>query len=127
MKVTVEDYGRLVMETCGASAGTQLDKRLQEVLQLMRLRGDEHLTHRLAGAVTRAWEQQNGGTVSMQMATEDEKLVQSIAKKLKRPVEDIRVLIDPTLIAGALVRVGNTVIDGTVAGQFDKLKQHLAT
>ena len=34
--------------------------------------------------------------------------------------------IDPSLIGGAAVRVGSTVYDGSVRGQFEKLREQLS-
>ena len=52
---------------------------------------------------------------------------------LKKKLEEIftgasvTVQIDPTLLGGASVRIDDRVIDGTLRGRLQSLKQHLAT
>lgn len=38
---------------------------------------------------------------------------------------ELTVAVDPALIAGILVRIGESVVDGTVAGRLKRLKEHL--
>ena len=47
-------------------------------------------------------------------------LTQSLSDKLKRKVE-LHTTVDPTLIGGALIRAGDTVIDGSIRGRLAKL------
>jgi len=45
-------------------------------------------------------------------------------KRLGREVR-IQVSIDPTLIGGAIIRAGDTVIDGSLRGRLNKLADAL--
>lgn len=51
-------------------------------------------------------------------------LLDAVCKKLKR---DVKVLwkVDPKLIAGAEIRAGDTVIDGSISGELERLRQAL--
>jgi F-type H+-transporting ATPase subunit delta len=57
-------------------------------------------------------------------AAQQKALTAAIAKKLEREVR-VEWNTDPNLIAGALIRAGDTVIDGTVSGELARLRQTL--
>lgn len=52
-------------------------------------------------------------------------LVEAVARRLARKVS-ARWQVDPELIGGAVVRAGDTVIDGSIAGQLERLRHRLA-
>lgn len=52
-------------------------------------------------------------------------LAAAIGKRLAREV-DVSWAVDETLIGGAVIRAGDTVIDGSVAGELDRLRQTVA-
>ena len=51
-------------------------------------------------------------------------LVDAVKKKLNRDV-NVEWKTDPTLIAGAQIRAGDTVIDGSISGELARLRQAL--
>lgn len=53
-----------------------------------------------------------------------EKLADALVKRLGRAV-NIEVTIDPNLIGGAIIRAGDTVIDGSLRGRLNKLADAL--
>jgi len=55
---------------------------------------------------------------------EIQKLVEVLKKRFGREVR-ATTSVDPTLIGGVLVRVGDTVIDGTVRGRLGRLAEQL--
>ena len=55
---------------------------------------------------------------------EQKKLSKALASKLERAVE-LTSHVDQSLLGGALVRAGDTVIDGTVRGRLTKLAETL--
>jgi F-type H+-transporting ATPase subunit delta len=57
-------------------------------------------------------------------AAQQQSLAAAIRKKLEREVH-IEWKTDPALIAGALIRAGDSVIDGTVSGELARLRQTL--
>lgn len=57
---------------------------------------------------------------------EQEKLSKALASKLERAVE-LTSQVDKSLLGGALVRAGDTVIDGTVRGRLTKLAETLTS
>jgi F-type H+-transporting ATPase subunit delta len=57
-------------------------------------------------------------------AKRQEKLAKALSKNLGLEVE-VKVIVDPSVLGGAAVRVGDTVIDGTVRHRLDELKEGL--
>ena len=57
-------------------------------------------------------------------AAQQQALVAAVKKKLNRDV-NVEWQTDPTLIAGAQIRAGDTVIDGSIAGELARLRQAL--
>lgn len=57
-------------------------------------------------------------------AAQREALAKALAKRLNRQVA-VQWHVDAALIAGAMIRAGDFVIDGTVRGELDRLSQSL--
>jgi F-type H+-transporting ATPase subunit delta len=57
-------------------------------------------------------------------APQREALVAAVKKKLNRDV-NVEWKTDPALIAGAQIRAGDTVIDGSISGELARLRQAL--
>jgi F-type H+-transporting ATPase subunit delta len=56
---------------------------------------------------------------------ERDRLSEALSRIVRRPVE-LRVLIDPSVIGGVSIEVGNTLIDGTVRHRLDELRESLS-
>ncbi|MDX1447564.1 MAG: ATP synthase F1 subunit delta [Acidimicrobiia bacterium] len=63
--------------------------------------------------------------VPLDDATVD-RLTAALERKTGRPVE-VRVVVDPSIMGGIVTRVGDTVIDGSVARRLRSLRQTLQT
>jgi F-type H+-transporting ATPase subunit delta len=57
-------------------------------------------------------------------AAQQQALVAAVKKKLNRDV-NVSWTTDPSLIAGAQIRAGDTVIDGSISGELARLRQAL--
>jgi F-type H+-transporting ATPase subunit delta len=57
-------------------------------------------------------------------AAQQKALVDAVKKKLDREVK-VEWKTDPSLIAGAQIRAGDTVIDGSISGELARLRQAL--
>ena len=64
-------------------------------------------------------------TTAVALSPEQEtRLVESLATLTGKTVR-IHPLIDQTVVGGVVVRLGDTIIDGTVRGRLDRLKQQM--
>ena len=57
-------------------------------------------------------------------AKQQKKLAEALSKRFDRKV-DVKVIVDPSVLGGLLVRIGDTVIDGTVRSRLDQMKSSL--
>jgi F-type H+-transporting ATPase subunit delta len=56
---------------------------------------------------------------------ERDRLARALGQLVERPV-DVRVVLDPSVVGGALVTVGDLIIDGTVRMRLERLRDALA-
>lgn len=56
---------------------------------------------------------------------ERSRLARALGRLVERPV-DVRVVVDPAVVGGALVTVGDLIIDGTVRMRLERLRDALA-
>lgn len=57
-------------------------------------------------------------------AQEETMLLNALEKRLKRKI-DADYTVDPSLLAGVLIHVGDQVIDGSMRGQLERMKQQV--
>jgi F-type H+-transporting ATPase subunit delta len=55
-----------------------------------------------------------------------ERLRSALAKATGKQVE-VKVVVDPTVVGGIVARVGDTVIDGSIARRVESLRQAVNT
>jgi len=98
--------------------------------QLARNPGGRSFSHGVGEMVTHAAERKDKVVATVESATEltieqNSRLTASLAKMYGRPVS-VHVTVRPDLGGGVRVRVGDEVIDGSVAGRLDALRRRLA-
>lgn len=138
--LTHEDVAGLIGHP--ALTRTQLGEALVEALgsadvqtkNLVRLLGDNGRL-KLIPAIAAEYEQlrataENRVDVRITTATDADEaqkaaLAEAVAKRLAREV-NVSWDVDASLVAGAVIRAGDLVIDGSVAGDLDRLRQAVA-
>jgi F-type H+-transporting ATPase subunit delta len=64
-------------------------------------------------------------TVAARLTTEERaRLTETLARRTGKTIE-LREEVDPELIGGVVIRLGDTIIDGSIAGQLRRLHQQL--
>jgi F-type H+-transporting ATPase subunit delta len=64
-------------------------------------------------------------TVAMRLTPEERtRLAETLSRRTGKTIE-LSEEVDPTLIGGVVLRLGDTIIDGSVAGQLRRLRQQL--
>ncbi|MBT6254277.1 hypothetical protein HOI83_03555 [Candidatus Uhrbacteria bacterium] len=126
MKTNIATYAELLVGTSLDAAGSTLDTRVKEVLDLMVARGDAHLIARLESEISGAYNKLVAGSdIQVITAGDPGELTSKVASLLKRHEEDITATQDQELIGGAIVKVDNTIIDASVKGSLRRLASHL--
>jgi F-type H+-transporting ATPase subunit delta len=92
-------------------------RRIAQLAEILRLFENE-MNQRLAVAEAEVTSARVLGT------HERQQLEQKIAGLTGKTVQ-ARYVTDPTLLGGAVIRVGSTVYDGSVRGQLQKLKEQM--
>ena len=126
IRATLQDYARLLVAVGSQAAGSKLDAAVGGVITLMRQRGDAHLVVKLPKALEELIASAEGGTVRVTTAIETPELATLVAKALQRREEEVHVDVDPSVIAGARVQVGHTLIDASLDGLLQRLQSHLS-
>ena len=98
--------------------------------QLAREPGHRSFSHGVDAIVTQAAERKDKIVATVEAATslsieQTSRLTASLTRIYGRPVS-VHVLVKPSLRGGILVRVGDEVIDGSVAGRLDALRRRMA-
>jgi F-type H+-transporting ATPase subunit delta len=107
------------------------DERLVNFLQLLAERHRMPVLFRIRRAFDASWAEENRLLpVSVTSAVElDEGLVQEIGRRIEeqtgRRVE-LSANVDPDLLGGLMVRVGNMVLDATVRNRLEQLRKQVA-
>ncbi|MBM7601224.1 F-type H+-transporting ATPase subunit delta [Virgibacillus halotolerans] len=58
---------------------------------------------------------------------ERQALVASFVKRFNKSTFDIHNIVDPSLVGGVKIRIGNTIYDGSVSGKLKRIKQNIVT
>lgn len=99
--------------------------------QLAANPGGRSFTHGVGEIVAQAAQRKDKVVATVQAATpltieQTSRLTAALARIYHRPVS-VHVLVEPGLQGGIKVRVGDEVIDGSVAGRLDALRRRLAS
>lgn len=114
----------LVAATHGKS-GAALDETVRGFLGWMREAGQLRHAREVMRAMDAAWKRRYGvARVAVESAHALPVKVQQAVDKLARGA-DVSFSVDPSLIGGARVRVDDLVLDNTVLGRAERLKQEL--
>jgi F-type H+-transporting ATPase subunit delta len=121
-----EQRGKMITELLGSKATPHTVNLIAFVVQQGRAR---ELTKIIDSLVEMAAEERNKAVAEVRSAvpldeSQREKLKDAIARATGKQVE-LKVLVDPTVIGGLLVRVGDQVFDGTVRRRLEMAKEHI--
>ena len=77
-------------------------------------------------ARTRGWRVARVSAAQEIDEQERTRLAESLGRLTGQPVE-LQVTVDPSLLAGAIVRVGDLQVDATARSRIDELREHMST
>jgi F-type H+-transporting ATPase subunit delta len=121
-----EQRSKMIVELLGSKATPHTVNVIAFVVQQGRAR---ELTKIIDSLVQLAAEERKKAVAEVRSAMpldegQREKLKDAITRATGKQVE-LKVLVDPTVIGGLLVRVGDQVFDGTVRRRLEMAKEHI--
>ncbi|RDW22261.1 F0F1 ATP synthase subunit delta [Oceanobacillus arenosus] len=115
---------------------TSFQSLQKDVVNTLKLLIDRHRTDIIPATINQFIQLVNdakgmveASVYSTRALTEDEKheLELSFAKRLNKTAVTFDNKIDPTLIGGIKIRVGNTIYDGTISGKLKSIERKILT
>jgi F-type H+-transporting ATPase subunit delta len=106
----------------------------KDVLNTLKILAERHrigIVSELVGAfeslVNEASGIAQGKVYSVRKLSDAEKadLETSFAKRLNKSVVKLENVVDPSVVGGVKIRVGNTIYDGTVSGKLRRIEQNI--
>lgn len=125
-----EKYGRALYQATAGMGEKEMKKALERFVGILASRNELGLAPKVIEAFQAEARRQEGvhevRFIAAEELTEDRKkhLTASFAKALDAPVE-MRWETDPALIAGAVIRYDDILLDASVKGSLDRLRTHL--
>lgn len=123
------DQRRRVVEAILGDTVTGAPRNL--VLLLVR-RGRIELLPRVAGELRRLWEQRQGivhavVTSAAPLTDAETQAVRERLAAMTGETVEVELQVDPSLLGGVLVRMGDRLIDGSVRGRLERLRTRLTS
>jgi F-type H+-transporting ATPase subunit delta len=119
-------------EALGKMLGDRVAKPVQNLIQLMLRRGRIDDLPRVAAEFRRLDDKRQG--ITHATATSATELTQDEVRALTARLEEttggriaLDVEVDPSLLGGLIVRVGDRLIDGSVRGRLERLRNQLVS
>lgn len=109
------------------------DKQIINTIKLLVERQRIGLIQEIATHFIHLYNEANGiaaaKVYSVRELSDDEKqqVEASLTKQLKKSKVLIENIIDPSLLGGLKIRVGNTIYDGTISGRLNRMKHNIGS
>lgn len=126
MKRTARELARVIVDAAAKTKGKELEVIVNTFVQELSNGGRLHEWRAIARAVDREWKKQFGVShVVFESAVSPSEI---LVKEIEAIAcgASITMQVDKRLIGGARVRIDDRVIDGTIAGSLERLRQHLS-
>ena len=112
--------------------GDEVDRRVVNLVLLLLRRGRVEILPRIAAEFDRLDDRRRGIThaTATSAAPLGEEEVRDLASRLERLTGGtvaLELAVDPDIIGGIIVRVGDRLIDGSVRGRLERLRTRLVT
>ena len=102
---------RLASQAASAPRGRKIERTLEEYLRLAAVRRDQ-----LTAVVTSA----------VHLDEQQQARLRSALEGIYRKTVVLQTIVDPEVVGGIHVRVGDEVVDGTIARRIDEARRHVA-
>ncbi|MFC1788236.1 ATP synthase F1 subunit delta [Patescibacteria group bacterium] len=125
MKVTAKQLTKVLVDLSENKQGDELEDVVESFMSYLKEEGRLHEARAIMQNLDQVWKEKFGAAnVSITTA---HKLTESMRQKITQAAQGatIKEQIDLELIGGAKIRIDDRIIDGSISGQLDQLKQTL--
>jgi len=125
--IAVEDKKRLIQSIFSATALPLVLSFLQTLANNARLgylRSIVSHVHRLNNEVSNV--QQIGATTAVPLTAELEQNLREAAARVLGSQVELETDVDPSMIGGVMLRIGDTVYDGSIAARLERLRKQMS-
>ncbi|MFA6285349.1 MAG: ATP synthase F1 subunit delta [Parcubacteria group bacterium] len=131
MKITSKQYAQTLFEMTDGKQKAEIEKSVADFARHMYKERKLKLSEKIIESFEKIYNQKNG-IVEAEVVTA-EKLSVAVEKKVKDYMEKkysakevvVKNIVDPNIKGGMIVKVGDEVMDGSVAGKLSELKKVL--
>lgn len=129
MKFSVTQYAESLHQTLSETKPADTDKVISNFIRILNTNGDLHYYEAIIGAYEKI-DREMKGIKQVEITTAHEvqinsEIVKSLNTVLGSDIE-LKKSVDESLIGGVVVRIEDTLIDASVRGQLNKLKNNLS-
>lgn len=127
-RLSARDYAHALAEAVADSPTRQRREIVQNFLSLLRRQRASHLLPRIMDHLQHLDDAAARTTrvkLTSAMETDTKAVIKALEKALGAVVVDA--VVDPQLVGGVAIRVGDTLIDGSIQAQLQSLRTHLMT
>jgi F-type H+-transporting ATPase subunit delta len=133
MRITTKQYAQTLYEMTDGQSKPEIEKSVADFARYMH----KERKLKLAGKVIEQFEKiynQKNGIVEAEIVTA-EKLNESLEKKVKSYIEKkynankvvLKNTVDESIKGGMILKIGDEIVDGSVAGKLAELKKFLVS
>ena len=124
-KQEAKRYARVLVESTKGLEGKALDAVVLAFIEILRERGHAGAIRQILAALDGVWRETYGASsIHVASAHPLSRKARDVLTKLA-PGAEFREEVDPALIAGARVRIDDTVLDATLTGHLATLQRLL--
>ena len=126
MKITPKQYAIALYESTQQLPEEKTGEIVEHFVDVLKKNNDLSLGNRIMSEYQNCCRQEKN-IAKVQITTSekiDGEIVNAITRKLEQTVE-IEQKVDESLIGGAVIRIGDTLIDGSVKKKLERLKRNI--
>lgn len=125
MKTTAAQYAKALLTVTDGKSGKALDGAVKDFVALLTERHEMFRWREIVRAFDNAWRRKYGAAnVTIETATKPSRELLAAFVKLY-PEATITSVLNPELMGGARVQIDDRLLDGSVSGQLNRLKEEL--
>lgn len=131
MKITAKQYGQTLYDLTDGKSKSEIEKYVGNFTELLVKNRKLKLAKKIIDQFSQIYNKQHGivrvEVISARKLSEEttKEIKEFIKKKYKAEKVELVILVDENLKGGMILKIGDEVLDGSVAGKISELKKVL--